>query len=281
MKLALILFFYLGAARAQDFSLVLPSSATFDVSRDSNQSINNGLQLDVGTAKGYRVLGGVSSSRSRDSADTYHPRGLMLGVGTDPIDIWSFTLQYNYWGIPQEIFSNSVGLTTVYMGLGSQLSLTPRFKKIHGEINGPVRTTEFNVNSFGLLFDYVLDLSQVWSWSLFGEGNQYSPEIALLQTNIDRIMILAPNVGEMTNSFVKNSVGTAIDYRIKKLTLGLDLKTSTSVISNTRFRTVSISAHKKLTQSFGLGGTLGNTRQVEAQVDPTRFLSISISYFWP
>ncbi|OQW49222.1 MAG: hypothetical protein A4S09_03910 [Proteobacteria bacterium SG_bin7] len=274
----LILFFtfsfQLVRAEEEIADLRLPSSINVDLTSDSNKNTSSAIFADLGLASGKRFLIGASRSTSGDPTTGYNPSGITIGLGTDPLETWTYTFMINTWRIPDEVSANSLSMSAKYLADKWDIQGSLRFRKIIGTLAIPTRT-EFMVTNTALILSFNYYLNKRWSLFMSIETDGYDNRLQRLKSNIDIVTALAPNFGTMSQSFLQSLGVIEVLYSLSKWAFALESQSGKTAISQSSFITTTTRISYRFNKVFSLEVSGGNTKDVEDTYGTIRFGGIA------
>lgn len=270
-----------------DEALKVPSSLTLTVGGDRQHSINSALDGTISTSQGWLFFAGVESSKipDADQGDDLVTSGASLGVGTNPLKLFSGELSYHSWRMADDLFANGAELGLTFAPETFTLRLQLGSEKLEFR-NLPVllfsnRESVVHDNYGALSFEYYLGLN--WSVRTFYSKHQYSEDLNRYVSQYALLVSRTPaSVLTTVTAFPDQDGGIEGGFDSEKFSVHGELASSRSALDHVRTRRVRLMGSYKLSENWRTGLELGTSKPEKSEEDPrdNRFGSASLTFSW-
>lgn len=260
-----------------DVALIQPTSISIDVSSDSYKTKSYSIFADIAITQNNRLILGASKSITGDNLSTYKPGGATIGWSSDPLNDWVYGITLNTWGIPDEITANSISGSVKYASDNWDLQFIPKVRKINGFLTtGP--KPEFTIMNTALSIYYNQYFKSNWQLTVGAESDSYDDRMQRLKNTIDQVSALAPNVSQMSQSFLKKLMLLEVAYHFKQWSPSLEIQSGETAISGTRFMTSIAKVFYKFNEKYSLDLAIGATKDLDLATSTNNFVSIGFIF---
>jgi hypothetical protein len=261
----------------QDFlfpAAALPSVATVEVGGDSEDTRQFVFDIDYGLVSGNRLLFSYGRSYYQYNSVEYDEIAYLVGLSTDPLDEFVYSMNYQYWDRDQRLSSDGVQGSLQWQPQDWSLALLPELRYIslrrRGEdIRLGIRNPGLGVSAAYLGFDKL-------SINFSHFKSQYSNEsVDALRSYPYQIRILSARIAQ---EFDESRTTMGGDWRFFWGTMGIEWQRSASVFDQNTYYTTTLSSSIELSEDWSTQLRLG--RAVGPDDYTVEFASAGLSYQW-
>lgn len=265
----------------------LPSSIALELLADSNEGRHGAINLEIFFPYNVNMhIGSGSSHLKGEDLNQETSTNFSFGLASDPSDRFSIGLDYEFWGLKNELTVNNFYLPLQFNFKHWVIGFRPGRGEVRAkslQILGQTREYTADDKIWGATITY-LGFKR-WRLRTDYEQHRYSEDISRMAGRFISLIFSDATLG-LASSLQKNIFSLTTSREFSLLDVSVDITHSESAFDNSRSNTVSLIIDYFLRENFmlsslaGVTSTSGTDPFTGEKYDPTYFAGAGITYSW-
>ena len=261
---------------------------SLEFSGDSNKGRQSALALDLYLFKNTLLYLSGGSSRIVDEDNNEEEKtstNFNLGVVSDPNALFSGGLEYDFWGLKDDLTVKTLRVPLAIKLKDWRFALTPG----SGEVELPTvvilsqpRTFSSEVTSLSYQISY--SGLKNWLFKIGGANYEYEENVSALSGPIISLFFSDSTIS-LASGLLERSFNLGLKYSFTDFDFGFMASQSESAFDNQVYNQGQIDIEYFVNEEWSLMGFLGSTRPEDEDsssdtAEKTSFLGLGFSYNW-